>query len=79
MIIKTKEKFFEELYNQTSLEEYTKGIYELWGNVDHTYMDEAIEELQKMVIQRDFKDAEMYGDKKDNNTFYKTTKHLERV
>lgn len=64
MIIKTKEKFFEELYNQTSLEEYTKGIYELWGNVDHTYMDEAIEELQKMVIQRDFKDAEMYGDKK---------------
>ena len=64
MIIKTKEKFFEELYNNTSVDEYTRGIYELWGNVNHTYMDESIKELQKMVIQKDFRDAEMYGNKK---------------
>ena len=60
----TKEKFFESLYKRTSLDEYTKAIYELWGNVDHTYMDKSIKELQKMVIQKDFRDAEMYGDKK---------------
>ena len=60
----TKEKFFESLYKRTTLDEYTKAIYELWGNVDHTYMDKSIKELQKMVIQKDFRDAEMYGDKK---------------
>lgn len=64
MEIATKEKFFENLYNKTSLEEYSKGIEELWGNVDHSYMTRDIEELKKMVIQKDFKDAEMYGDKK---------------
>lgn len=64
MELTTKEKFFDSLYNGTSLEDYEKGIYELWGNVDHSYMSEAIQELQKMVIQRDFKGAEMYGDKK---------------
>lgn len=64
MEIKTKEKFFESLYNRTSVDEYTKDIYELWGNIDHSYMDKSIKELQRMVIQRDFKDAEMYGNKK---------------
>lgn len=60
----TKEKFFESLYKRTTIDEYTKAIYELWGNIDHTYMDKSIKELQKMVIQKDFKNAEMYGDKK---------------
>lgn len=64
MQLTTKEKFFENLYKQSSVDEYTKGIYELWGNVDHTYMDKSIRELQRMVIQKDFKDAEMYGNKK---------------
>ena len=59
----TKEKFFENLYKGTPTSEYAKGLRELW-NVDHSYMDNAIEELQKMVIQRDFKNAEMYGNKK---------------
>ena len=63
MELTTKEKFFENLYKGTSVDEYTKGIYELWGNIDHTYMDKAIKELQRMVIQKDFKDAEMYGNR----------------
>lgn len=63
MQLTTKEKFFEDLYKQTSVDEYTKGIYELWGNIDHTYMDKSIKELQRMVIQKDFRDAEMYGNK----------------
>lgn len=64
MQLTTKEKFFENLYKNTSIDEYTKQIYELWGNIDHSYMTKSIEELQKMVIQKDFKDAEMYGNKK---------------
>ena len=64
MELTTKEKFFDSLYKQVPLEEYTKGIYELWGNIDHSDMTKAIEQLQRMVIQKDFQDAEMYGDKK---------------
>ena len=79
MMITTKEKFFEALNNRISVEEYTKGMTEaieqinseytkgiekMWGNIDHSYMDKTIKELQKMVIQKDFNDAEMYGDKK---------------
>ena len=63
MQLTTKEKFFENLYKRTPIDEYTKGIVELW-NVDHSYMDKSIKELQKMVIQRDFRDAELYGNKK---------------
>ena len=63
MINTTKEKFFENLYRETPLDEYAKGITDLW-NIDHSYMDKAIEELKKMVIQKDFYNAEMYGDKK---------------
>lgn len=63
MQLTTKEKFFEDLYKQTSVDEYTKEIYELWGNIDHTYMDKSIKELQRMVIQKDFRDAEMYDNK----------------
>ena len=64
MMMVTKQKFFECLDKKISVEEYEKGIKELWGNIDHSYMDKAIKELQKMVIQKDFKDAEMYGNKK---------------
>ena len=35
----------------------------MWGNIDHSYMTKEIEELQKMVIQKDFRNAEMYGNK----------------
>ena len=64
MELTTKEKFFENLYKQTSVKEYIRGIMELWENVDHTYMDKAIEELGLMVLQKDFNDAIMYGNKK---------------
>ena len=59
----TKEKFFENLYKNTTLDEYTKQITDLW-NIDHSYMDKSIKELEKMVIQKDFYNAEMYGNKK---------------
>ena len=64
MELTTKEKFFESLYKRTSVDEYIQEIEKLWGNVDHSYMDEAIKELQRMVIQRDFREAELYGGKK---------------
>lgn len=62
MELTTKEKFFESILKGTSVEEYSKEIQKIW-DIDHSDMTRSIEELQKMVIQRDFKDAEMYGNK----------------
>ena len=59
MMLKTKEKFFEYLNNEESLKKYAKGIKELW-NVDHSYMDKAIKELDKMVSELDISDYEKY-------------------
>lgn len=56
----TKEKFFEDLQNGVSVEEYSKGIKELW-NIDHDYMDKAIEELNRLVAEKDFSDFEEYA------------------
>ena len=64
MMMITKEKFFKYLNEKRPLEEYEKGIRELWGNIDHTYMDEAIKELEKMTSTKDLYDAYYYGDKK---------------
>lgn len=63
MQLTTKEKFFKSLYERTTVDEYTKAIVDLW-NIDHRDMDQSIKELQRMVIQRDLREAELYGDKK---------------
>ena len=49
MINVTRQKFFENLYRDTPLDEYVKEITNLW-NIDHSYMDRSIDELGKMVI-----------------------------
>ena len=56
----TKEKFFEDLQNGVSVEEYSKGIKSLW-NIDHDYMDKAIAELNRLVAEKDFSDFEEYA------------------
>lgn len=56
----TKEKFFEDLQNGVSVEEYTEGIKKLW-TIDHDYMDKAIEELNRLVAEQDFADYEEYA------------------
>lgn len=63
MINVTRQKFFENLYRDTPIDEYIKEITELW-KIDHSYMDKSIEELGRMVIQKDFYNAQMYGNKK---------------
>lgn len=63
MINVTRQKFFENLYRDTPLDEYVKELTTLW-NINHGYMDKSIEELGKMVIQKDFYNAYMYGGRK---------------
>lgn len=64
MMMITKEKFFEYLSRKRPLEEYEKGIHELWDRIDHAYMDKAIQELEQITTLRDLNNAEVYGNKK---------------
>lgn len=57
----TKEKFFESLKSGKSVEQYASEISKLW-NVDHSFMTEAINELSKMVKDKDVSLALKYGD-----------------
>ena len=59
----TKEKFFDSLLKKVPKEEYAKQIRKLW-DVDHNFMDKAIEELDKIVKDKDIKLAKKYGDNK---------------
>lgn len=59
MMRKTKEKFFEYLQDGRSIKDYSKGIKELW-DIDHSFMDKNIKELEKMVSKQDIKDYEKY-------------------
>lgn len=63
MMRTTKEKFFESLLNGKSSSKYSKELKELW-NVDHSFMDKAIKELDTMVKDKDIKLANKYGDDK---------------
>lgn len=59
MMRKTKEKYFEDLLNGKSVEQYSKELYNLW-TIDHSYMDKAIADLEEMVKDIDLKDYEEY-------------------
>jgi hypothetical protein len=63
MLLTTKEKFFEDLQKGITPEEYKKRINGLWGKIDHSYMNKNIEEVNKMILQKNFKNREIYQDK----------------
>ena len=64
MMMITKEKFFEYQLGRISTEEYSRGIHDLWDSIDHSYMDKAIQELQRMTTTKDLRDAYLYSTKK---------------
>lgn len=59
-MLQTKRKFFEYLNNNKTPEEFKKELYKIWGKIDHSFMDEKLKELDKMVKNKDFKDFEKY-------------------
>lgn len=58
----TKIKFFDNLIEKKSVEDYEKIITELW-EIDHSFMQEAIEELKEMVMVKDLQDIDLYSNK----------------
>lgn len=62
-IAETKEEFFKSLKKNQHPETFIKKLNKIWGNIEHSFMNEKIKELEKMVRDKDFKDAEKYIDK----------------
>lgn len=55
LINKTKILFFESLKQKKPANYFREKANEIWGNVDHTYMEERIKELEKMVSAKNMK------------------------
>ena len=49
LIRKTKRLFFDSLINKRPLNEFRAEAHKIWGNIDHSYMEQRLEELEKMV------------------------------
>lgn len=49
LIRKTKRLFFDSLINKRPLNEFRAEAQKIWGNIDHSYMEQRLEELEKMV------------------------------
>ena len=48
----------QDLQKDITPEEYEKRIIKLWGNIDHSYMNKNIEEVKKMVLQKNFENKD---------------------
>ena len=46
---KTKELFFECLENNRDVAYFDRAVRELWGNLDHSFMDQEIEGYQEVI------------------------------
>ena len=62
MMLTTKEKFFQDLKDKKSVEQYSKALKELW-NIDHDYMNKAIKELEEMISKKNIEDYQIYEEK----------------
>jgi hypothetical protein len=49
LINKTKELFFYSLQEQKPASYFKKEANKIWGNIDHSYMEQRIQELEEMI------------------------------
>lgn len=57
LMFDTKKLFFQYLKEGKSLEEFKEASNKIWGNVDRKYMQQRINELEKMIDARALKDG----------------------
>ena len=53
----TKIIYFDYLNKGKSVEEFSKQVYKLWGNIDHSFMDKQINKLQNILHNNNVKTA----------------------
>lgn len=53
LMYETKQVVFESLQKEISVKEFSKKVGDIWSKVDHSFMEQRIDELQQMIEQRD--------------------------
>ena len=74
MLFKTKRLFFDYLMKKKSADDFDKRLDKIWKNVDHSFMKQRIEELDRMIKERDLKDNEIKNINAKFKEIYELTK-----
>ena len=74
LIFKTKTLFFDYLNKGKSFEYFKKASSEIWENVDHSFMNERIKELEEMIEARDLKDRKILNPNAEFTQIYELVK-----
>lgn len=74
LIFKTKTLFFDYLNKGKSFEDFKKASSKIWENVDHSFMNERIKELEEMIEARDLKDRKILNPNAEFTQIYELVK-----
>lgn len=74
LIFKTKTLFFDYLNRGKSFEEFKQASSKIWENVDHSFMNERIKELEEMIEARDLKDRKILNPNAEFTQIYELVK-----
>lgn len=70
LMYETKTLFFDFLNKKKPLEEFEKEAKKIWENVDHEYMKQRIEELEKMIDEKNLEGHEIKNKDAKYEEFY---------
>lgn len=70
---KTEELFFRCLDEERSVEYFIQKLDEIWGNIDHSYMNEQIDEYINIIHQNNLEQLNIQDEEKQTNKALKTT------
>lgn len=73
LMFQTKRLFFDYLKDKKPTNEFKKELDKIWDNVDHSYMEQRIEELEKMIEARDLKGHEIINPDAEFKKIYDLT------
>lgn len=55
---KTKELFFKCLNENKDLDDFKKGLEKIWGNLDHTFLQDELLEYEEMIHEQNLKEKQ---------------------
>ena len=73
LMFQTKQMFFEYLIDEKLTREFKEELSKIWDNVDHSYMEQTIKELQAMIEARDLKGNEIVNPDAEYKQIYPLT------
>jgi hypothetical protein len=66
---KTKELFFKCLNENKDISYFKKKLNEIWGNIDHSYMDQEIDNYTELIHKKNIHDKEVLRISQEGDIF----------